>query len=180
MSTDKNKLSKFLSYILRHEPKSINLTLDSEGWANIDELIAKANTSGQNMTRAQILAVVATSDKKRFTLSKDESSIRAAQGHSLKSVAISFEAQQPPAILLHGTAIKNIDAITKQGLIAGQRQYVHLTENSDTANATGMRYGKPVLLTIDSLAMSEAGFKFYLSDNNVWLTEQIPPEYIKW
>ena len=179
MSTDKNKLSKFLSYILRHEPQSINLTLDSEGWANIDELISLANAAGQDITREQILEVVASSDKKRFTLSDDETSIRAAQGHSLKTVTISFEAQRPPATLLHGTAIRNIDAITQKGLIAGNRQYVHLTENSDTAKATGMRYGKPVLLTIDSLAMYEDGFKFFLSDNNVWLTEQVPPEYIE-
>ena len=179
MSNNSKELSKFLSYILRHEPESIKLSLDTEGWANISELIELANLSGQSITREQVLEVVATSDKKRFSLSSDQTQIRAAQGHSLKTVAINFKEQQPPAMLLHGTASKNIDAIRRKGLIAGERQYVHLTENSDTATATGTRYGKPVLLTIDSLTMYQDGFKFYLSDNNVWLTEQVLPEYIE-
>ncbi|MFZ2553707.1 RNA 2'-phosphotransferase [Psychrobacter urativorans] len=179
MSAETNKISKFLSYILRHEPQSINLTLDTEGWANIDQLISLANAAGQQLSREQILQVVESSDKKRFTLSENNISIRAAQGHSLRTVNISFQEQQPPAILLHGTAIRNIDAIKQQGLIAGARQHVHLTENDDTAKATGLRYGKPIVLTIDSLAMYRAGFVFFQADNKVWLTSNVPPEYIK-
>lgn len=179
MSNNSKELSKFLSYILRHEPESIKLSLDTEGWANISELIELANLSGQSITREQVLEVVASSDKKRFTLSIDQTQIRAAQGHSLKTVDINFNELQPPATLLHGTASKNIDAIKQKGLIAGERQYVHLTENSDTAKATGTRYGKPIVLTIDSLNMYQKGFKFFLSDNDVWLTEQMPIEYIK-
>lgn len=178
MTNNADTLSKFLSYILRHEPQSINLTLDNEGWANIDELIRLANAAGQDVAREQILEIVASSDKKRFTLSDDEAHIRAAQGHSLKTVAIDFAEQQPPATLLHGTALKNIEAIKLKGLIAGQRQYVHLTEISDTAKATGIRYGKPIILTIDSLIMYQDGFKFFLSDNEVWLTEHVPVKYI--
>ena len=37
------KISKFLSFILRHSPEKIQLSIDSNGWTNIDELIDNAN-----------------------------------------------------------------------------------------------------------------------------------------
>lgn len=179
MTNNTIKISKFLSYILRHNPQSINLILDTEGWANIDELIERANATGKKFNRQQILKVVAEDDKKRFSLSDDKTNIRAAQGHSLKTVAIDFEALTPPIVLLHGTATRNMESIKQKGLIAGNRQYVHLTENNATATATGIRYGKPVVLTIDSLAMHENGIEFFQADNGVWLTAQVAPEYIR-
>ena len=63
-----NEVSKFLSYVLRHQPEAIGLELDSEGWANIDALIAGAAGQGQSLDKQLIEAVVDGSDKKRFAL----------------------------------------------------------------------------------------------------------------
>lgn len=179
MSKQLDKISKFLSYILRHQPEAIGVTLDSDGWVNIDSLIMQANQHGEPLTRELIEQVVKTSDKKRFTISDDELKIRAAQGHSTKQVEIDHTEQIPPEFLYHGTATRFIDSIKEQGLIAGDRHYVHLSTDEQTAMSVGQRHGKPVVLKIKTSLMSQQGFKFYLADNGVWLTKTVPTKFLK-
>jgi len=171
--------SKFLSYALRHEPQAIGLALDREGWAQIDALIAAAAQQGRILDRALIEQVVATSDKKRFALSADGSSIRAVQGHSTDSVAIRFEEKMPPVVLYHGTATRFLESILAQGLLPDSRQYVHLSEDVQTAISVGQRYGKPVVLTIAAGTMHKQGFKFFQAQNGVWLTTNVPPQFVR-
>jgi putative RNA 2'-phosphotransferase len=176
----KNKLtkaSKFLSLILRHKPDEIGLTLDAEGWAPISEIIDKSQ-SKMPLTKELIEQVVSTSDKQRFKLSDDGLMIRANQGHSIK-VDLKLSPKEPPAILYHGTDSRFMDSINQEGLKPGQRHHVHLSTDIATATAVGKRYGKVVILEIDAEAMQKQGYKFFLSDNNVWLTENVPPQFLK-
>lgn len=173
------EISKFLSFVLRHQPQEIGLSLDSEGWADIDAIIIAANKSGQTLDKAVIMQVVGTSDKKRFSVSEDGMRIRAAQGHSTEIVSINHPEKTPPEFLYHGTAMRFLDAILKEGLKPGSRHYVHLTESVDTATAVGERYGKPVVLKLEALRMHQQGFKFYQAENEVWLAPNVPPQYIK-
>lgn len=179
VSEKHTKISKFLSYILRHKPEAIGMTLDEEGWADIDVLIDKANSSDQRLrlTRSLIQTVVSTSDKKRFTLSEDGQKIRAAQGHSI-DVDLSLKPVEPPQLLYHGTATRFLDSILKEGLKPQQRQHVHLSKDIATATDVGQRYGKTVVLTIKARLMHEKGFQFYLAENGVWLTESVPIDFI--
>ncbi|MCW2254919.1 putative RNA 2'-phosphotransferase [Providencia alcalifaciens] len=178
MKQDTTKISKFLSYVLRHKPESIAIKLDADGWIAIDTLLLQANRYGHKLNREILDHVVETNDKKRFTLSADKSMIRAAQGHSSQQVSMSLNEQVPPKFLYHGTAIRFQDSISQQGLIPGNRHYVHLSDNQQTALTVGARHGKPVVLIINAKTMHIEGFKFYLSDNNVWLTEHVPSKFI--
>jgi len=180
MSTQHIEISKFLSFVLRHKPEAIGLMLDAEGWADIESLIVCANQSGQTLTSPLLQEVVETSDKKRFTISEDGLRIRAAQGHSTPSVAIAHEEKKPPEFLFHGTAARFLDSIRQQGLVAGSRHHVHLSEDEQTATAVGQRYGKPVVLKIKALRMFEHGFKFYQADNGVWLTDRVSIKFIQY
>ena len=173
-----NETSKFLSYVLRHEPQAIGLQLDSEGWANIDDLIAGAAKEGKNLDLALIQQVVATSDKKRFSLSDDGLQIRAVQGHSTPAVMLQFTEKKPPEFLYHGTASPFLNSIKAQGLIPGSRHHVHLSQDEETAVEVGKRYGKPVVLKIETLRMHQQGFKFFQAENGVWLVEQVPVKFI--
>ncbi|MCX2543790.1 RNA 2'-phosphotransferase [Pseudomonas sp. COW5] len=173
-----DETSKFLSFVLRHEPQAIGLTLDSEGWANIDALIDGAARDGRTLDRALIENVVASSDKKRFSISPDGQSIRAVQGHSTKSVELQFEEKQPPETLYHGTATRFMDSINEQGLIPGSRHHVHLSQETATASAVGQRYGTVVILQVAARQMQEQGFKFYQAENGVWLTERVPAKFL--
>lgn len=178
MDTLLNDTSKFLSYVLRHEPQSIGLTLDSEGWTDIANLIDGAKRAGKTIDRDLIQQVVDSSDKKRFTISEDGLRIRAAQGHSTKTVAITHPEKVPPELLYHGTATRFLESILKKGLRPGERHYVHLSQDEQTATAVGQRYGKPVVLKIEALRMYQQGFKFLQAENGVWLTGQVPPEFL--
>jgi putative RNA 2'-phosphotransferase len=177
MSFDSVGLSKFLSFVLRHKPDAIGLTLDPQGWVSIDELVTRGNAAGTRFDRDDLLQVVETSDKKRFSVSADGLSIRAAQGHSV-SVELGLPPQEPPPILYHGTATRFVESILLQGLKPQKRQQVHLSVNEATARSVGQRHGKPVVFEIDALHMHRLGFKFYLADNGVWLTDQVPPEFL--
>jgi putative RNA 2'-phosphotransferase len=173
------KISKFLSLVLRHSPATIHLNMDKNGWVNIQELINNANKyKKMNLSIDILKLVVAANDKQRFAISADGKSIRANQGHSI-SVDLELENKTPPDILYHGTASRFIDSIMGEGLKPMTRQYVHLSFNEETALRVGIRHGKPIVLYIDAKKMYEEGYKFYLSENKVWLVEKVPIKYIK-
>ena len=179
MSKALAEVSKFLSFVLRHEPQAIGLVLDSQGWANVDALIAAAAKHGRLLDRALIGQVVATSEKKRFALSADGACIRAVQGHSTDSVDIQFAERVPPDVLYHGTASRFMESIRKEGLKPGARQYVHLSADVQTALNVGQRHGKPVVLTVDARAMHGQGVKFYRAENGVWLTADVTTQFFE-
>jgi len=178
MNTLLSDASKFLSYVLRHQPDAIGISLDREGWADIAALIAAAVNAGKQLDHVLIQTVVATSDKKRFAISEDGLRIRAVQGHSTASVNINHLQRTPPEWLYHGTATRFLESIRDNGLRPGARQYVHLSQDTQTAAAVGQRYGKPVVLKIKALRMHEQGFTFYQAENGVWLTSAVPPVFL--
>jgi len=178
MNKQLTRISKLLSLVLRHQPDQIGLTLDSEGWAKVPELIEKINQQGIRLDFATLQQIVDTNDKKRFTFNDDKTCIRASQGHSI-DIELNLTAQAPPDILYHGTAGNSIDAIRRDGLRKMSRQHVHLTTSLTTAQQVGQRYGRPVILTVQALLMHEQHYEFYLSDNGVWLTDHVPVQFIQ-
>lgn len=168
--------SKLLSLILRHKPEKAGLELGEGGWVAIDDLMAGLSKLGKPTTFEQIQEVVETNDKKRFTISKDGKSIRAAQGHSIK-VDLGLKANLPPEVLYHGTASRFMKAIGKEGLRTMNRDHVHLSTNVETATNVAMRYGLPVILKVDAHGLHATGQEFYEADNGVWLTGPIAPNW---
>ena len=173
MNASKNKnLSKRLSYVLRHNPSSIDIELDRAGWLDLDVLVDKLRTvGGLTVTAEEISHVVETNDKKRFQLV--DGRIRAAQGHSV-DVDLGHEPVVPPDVLWHGTVAKFLDSIMANGLRPGSRTHVHLSADIATARNVGSRRGRPVLLRIDAAALHRDGEPFFQSANGVWLTEHVP------
>jgi putative RNA 2'-phosphotransferase len=168
------KISKYLSYILRHKPDSIGVKMDKYGWVDIDELIEKSKDI--SLSREIIEKVVKSSDKQRFSIK--ENKIRANQGHSIE-VDLQLAPQKPPQKLYHGTATRFLESIQSKGILPQSREYVHLSKDIETAENVGKRHGKAVVIEIDTGKMYEDGYLFYLSDNGVWLTKKIPYDYCK-
>jgi len=178
---DENKLvriSKFLSLVLRHKPEQIGLTLDSEGWADVEELIQKALEAGVILDRPSLREVVQHAEKKRFSFSEEGKKIRAIYGHSIP-ISLGDEYAEPPELLYHGTTARFLPSIEKEGLGPGTRQYVHLVEDKRTAVEVGRRYGEPVVLVVKAQEMHENGFEFFKTESGIWLTKSVPVEYIK-
>jgi putative RNA 2'-phosphotransferase len=178
VNTSKVKISRFLSYALRHKPEAIGLALDPQGWASIDDLLRRAAAAGMPITREILDDVVATNDKRRFAVSDDGARIRASQGHSIP-VDLGLDPVTPPPTLYHGTASRFLDSILRSGLQPRGRQYVHLSADRATAVQVGRRHGKPVVLAVDAAALHATGHPFYLSKNGVWLTPQVPPAFLR-
>jgi putative RNA 2'-phosphotransferase len=170
-------VSRFLSRVLRHEPQCIGLSLDTQGWAEIDELVERACAHGMPMTRDLVLRVAATSDKHRFACD-GAGRIRANHGHTVP-IDLGIEPSEPPPILFHGTAATSVASIKAAGLIPGVRQYVHLSADALTATSVGRRHGRPVVLRVAAGRMWSAGFKFVRSASVVWLTSVVPAEFIQ-
>jgi putative RNA 2'-phosphotransferase len=178
--TNKNELtsiSKFLSLVLRHEPHRIGLSLDAAGWTSVDELLRKANAAGRLISRELLQQVVDTSDKKRFALSDDGTRIRANQGHSI-DVELGLAPSVPPDVLYHGTATRFLESILQNGLDKRSRHHVHLSVDLTVARSVGQRYGTLVMLQVDARRMQCDGHVFFRSDNDVWLTDAVPPPYL--
>lgn len=172
------KTSKFLSYVLRHKPESLSLSLDPQGWVNVDELVRAARRHGRSLDRRHLEQVVRQDQKTRFSFSEDGTRIRANYGHSVP-VDLKLPAAEPPAHLYHGTAARFVGAIREQGLIAGSRQHVHLSPDGASARQVGSRHGRAVVLVVEAAAMHDDHYRFYQTESGIWLTNRVPSAYIR-
>ena len=175
---DKNELkarSKFLSNLLRHKPDVLDPTIDAQGWVAIDEIIEK---SERPATRDQIEEIAVSNTRQRFAISADGEKIRADQGHSIP-IDLGLSACRRPEILFNGTAANNVEVIRTEGLTRRSRHHVHLSPGAETARQVGMRHGKPVVLVVEAGKMHSNGHVFLLSENGVWLCDQVPPEFLR-
>lgn len=173
-----DKLSVFISLVLRHNPGAAGITLDERGWADVEELLAGINATGRRMDMALLEEIVRTDNKQRYSFNADKTLIRANQGHSIP-VDVELKEQEPPEFLYHGTADRFLESIMSQGLKPMSRLYVHLSRDVETAYKVGQRHGKPVILKVHTGQMARDGFKFYLSENGVWLTGKVGAEYLE-
>lgn len=176
------KISKFLSYILRHHPEKFNLNLDSEGFAELEQVLEMLNKKfyylNREITRSTIIELIKNSDKKRFELK--EKRIRAYYGHSIPIKIKMTEVISLPPKLYHGTTLKAYNKIKVEGLIKKERQYVHLSDNLESAILVGKRRTKePIILKVDAKAAQMDGIIFYKS-GDMYLAEYIPPKYVSY
>lgn len=173
------KHSRFLSFILRHKPEEIGITLDSAGWVSVSELLEAVSKNNQPLTLEQLNFIVENNDKKRFSFSEDGTMIRASQGHSIK-VDLGYTSVEPHSPLYHGTTTDSLDDIYENGLQKMKRHHVHLSGDFSTAVKVARRKSNHVIavLIINTKQMYDDNYTFYISDNGVWLTDHIPSEYI--
>ena len=165
---------KHLAFLLRHDKEAFDAGLiDIHGWRQVSELI-----KSQGYSKELLDEIVSTNEKQRYEYSSDKSKIRARQGHSIP-VDVELTQMTPPDILYHGTqADVFYSHIQQEGLKPMQRQYVHLSADTETATKVGSRRrGELFIIKINAKRMSEDGIKFWRSNNGVWLTLSVPPSY---
>jgi putative RNA 2'-phosphotransferase len=177
MNKKETQVSRFLSLVLRHQPEVIGLALDENGWADTSGLIEKINRQGYQIDLETLKHIVSTNSKQRFVFGHSFEKIRANQGHSI-NIELDLETREPPTILFHGTAQQFVKPILEQGLKRQGRQHVHLSKDLETAYTVGRRHGSPIILEVRANEMFQDGFKFFLSENGVWLTDNVPAQYL--
>ncbi len=179
-STTTIRLSKLLAYTLRHNPSMFGLTLDEDGFADLDRLVQslgnKKNTA-MDLRKESIENLVANQQQKT-RLEIKGNKIRAVHGHTIE---IRKKAPMEPSnILYDGTPRKNFDSIVKHGLRRMERQYVHLSTDVNTATDVGKRRDKsPVVFSLSAKEAYLSGVLFYMGSEAVWLSGDIAPEYLK-
>ncbi len=171
------KISKYLSKHLRHQPERIGIKLTPGGWVTVEELLAACQKHSFPLNRIELNEVVASNDKKRFSFDVTGTLIRANQGHSVE-VDLQLEPTIPPEVLYHGTGHGAVEIILQQGLCKMSRHHVHLSADIATAKIVGARHGRPVVFAVEAEVMHQADYRFYCSDNGVWLVDYVPPEYL--
>jgi len=178
-----NKLknfSRFMSYVLRHNPSAIGANLDDQGWTDFDifvnSFMRRYHVSRIDAVKA-INLIVENDEKGRYQVSfSNPKKIRACQGHT--AIKINFAKADPPEFLYHGTSLDFLNSILKDGIKSMTRHHVHLSIDKKSAMKVGQRHGKPVVLKIQAKKMQEDNYEFFLSENNIWLIDFVPPEYI--
>ncbi|URZ07326.1 RNA 2'-phosphotransferase [Clostridium felsineum] len=176
---DYKELSKEVAYALRHNPFKYGLELDDSGFVKKLDLLEalKKHSKWKKVKENDLKEMIKSSEKKRYEIIGDK--IRALYGHSV-SKKIKKEEKEPPRLLYHGTARRFVNSIKKEGLLPKERQYVHLSLDFETAMEVGKRHDDvPVILEIDSYCAWKAGVKFYIGNDNIWLADSIPSEYIE-
>lgn len=172
---DKERVSKALSYFLRHSIEFV----DAEGWAETGKIVAKLASQFEEVTFEMLEQIVAEDRKKRCSFDSTGAKIRANYGHSnlrLRLEPVSIDAV--PDTLYHGSASRFLESIMAQGLLSMTRSYVHLSTDPDTAYTVGKRHGKPIVLCIDAKQLVGDGQSLYCSDG-IWLADFIPARYLK-
>ena len=178
----KKDISIYLSYLLRHNPNDIELTMDKHGWVSVSQLIERINSrSIYSITLSQLKNIVANDSKGRYRLNSDGTRIKACQGHSIPWVEPELDYRKPPDILYHGTTLEAYRKIQKSGHISRiSRHAVHLVADESIAWKSAMRWNRtPIVLMISARDMDQDGYEFGCSDNDVWCTKEVPVRYIK-
>lgn len=168
---------KYLSYILRHNPSAAYVELDENGYADVAGLIDGIKRAGRQTDVSDLERIVSDDGKHRFSFDEAHTKIRANYGHSV-AVDLMMNEADPPPLLYHGTARKYLDGIAAEGIKKQARNYVHLSCDTETALSVGARHGEAIVLEIAAGKMHDDGYKFYLSESGVWLTEFVPREYV--
>ena len=166
---EKSKKSKELAFLLRHDTE---YKFDKHGWREVSDLV-----KNHGYTKEELADIIATDEKGRYEWNDQKTKIRARQGHSI-NVDVELKLILAPDKLYHGTSSRFMESIKKSGRLPMSRQYVHLSEDIETAKKVGTRHGgKLVILEINTKDMTNDGYEFYLSANNVWLTKNVPWKY---
>lgn len=175
---DDVKAGRFISLVLRHHPEAAGVVLDGQGYADTEALIRGVARKFPGFSRGDLERIVRENNKQRYGFSEDGSKIRARQGHSIPGIDVGLQKCVPPEVLFHGTAAGVSGKIFREGIMKMSRQYVHLSKDFSTAENVGRRHGKPFVFLVRSGDMHRAGHEFFLSENGVWLTDHVPPEFL--
>ncbi|RKP35580.1 phosphotransferase KptA/Tpt1, partial [Dimargaris cristalligena] len=180
------RISKCLSFLLRHGAEKEGLSLRSDGYIAVDQLLRHPKL--RQVPLATLQYVVDRDAKQRYTLREETSSsppgwyIRANQGHSLKASSLTLHEhtrEYLSFILFHFTYIAVYPPppprIAQQGLKRMSRNHIHFAPNLPGANEviSGMRKKCDLRIYIDVPKAMQDGIRFYRSKNNVILSEGI-------
>ncbi len=176
------RLSRYLAFLLRHKPETLNLSIDSQGWTSLVELLVRLNKTGrfgEVVTREHIEELVRQDRRRRFSI--ENGSIRANGGHTTEKVSVEYPVVRPPDLLFFGTAEKHRADITRDcGLKPRKWRYVQLSAAPRSAEKVASRVSQkhPHVVVVEASRAARAGVFFYRAPSGIYLAKFIPFEFL--
>lgn len=174
-----NHLGRLMAGILRHFPEKFDVTVDEQGWADVNELVdaIKSRRNRFHWLRSRhIHAVVTTDPKGRYQVEGEE--VRATYAHSIE-VDLDLPSDDVPETLYYPVAEEEVDLILERGLTPTDRQKVHLSKTYESAMAAGVhRADNPIILQVNSDEATRDGIRIMQAGKTVYVTDEVPAEYL--
>lgn len=166
------RLSKRLSWLLRHGAHEAGVAMDQAGWVPVEQVLRWLGTD-----RSTLDHVVAHNNKRRLQIEAER--IRCCQGHSTSGTPVtcgaleaSWQRWRGTAVVWHGTALSALPAIDASGLKPLRRTHVHLAEGLHST--VGKRASVHVMLAVDPQRAASAGYPLWVAQNGVILARRVP------
>ncbi|MGM0500409.1 MAG: RNA 2'-phosphotransferase [Bacillota bacterium] len=176
---NKTKLSKTVSYILRHQPEDFGLKLNPDASVETEKLLQALKEKFNDITKNDLIQLVKNDPKGRFSFLEKRKRIRANYGHSIDGVNPDYEAVKPPEILYHGTRPEVKEEIITAGLKPMGRNYVHLSVGLKEAKKVALRRtNQPLIFEVKALKAYQEGQDFYKTAEDIYLTDQLSADYL--
>lgn len=169
------RFSRWMAYVLRHNPGRYGLTTDRHGYVDLEALLQIAARRYPAVGASRLRELIASSDLARFEVSGER--VRARYGHSI-SVEPVGEPVEPPPLLYHGTDESRLAAILAGGLHPVERRLVHLSLTSEDARRVAQRKTeRPAIVRVRAQEAHRDGIAFY-KEQDLYLAPAIPSSYL--
>lgn len=171
---DSERFSRWMAYVLRHNPTRYGLQADAHGFVDVDAFVQIARRRYPQASEETLRQLIGAASG-RFELV--ENRLRARYGHSIP-VQPASQPVPPPAFLYCGIDAMRLPAVLAEGLKPLDRQMLHLSDQVQDAWAMIRRKTPyPAVVRIDAARAHSEGVRFYL-EQKVYLAASIPAAYL--
>lgn len=169
------RFSRWVSYVLRHNPTRYGLEPDKNGYVDLQAFFAIAKKRYPSVDHDDLKKIIETTGINRFEMT--ENRLRARYGHSI-AIEPAAKPALPPDFLYHGTTREQLDSIPAEGLNPSARRMIHLSESIEDAKRVAQRKtDQPAVICVEARKAHESGIKFY-QEGNLYLSQHIPPQFL--
>ncbi len=166
---ERNSLARKLALVLRHAPEKFDLEMDINGWIDIKDIIRqfkKGNKRFHWLRPHHFTAIAETDPKGRYEVRGN--TIRATYGHTVE-IELDLPTDNIPDALY----------FPEVGISPSGRAHVHLSATiRNAAEAGHVHFKLPTILEVDTAQMYAAGETIWHAGVTVYLTENVPPQYL--
>ena len=179
-------LSRYLCYVLRHNPQDLGIELDERGWTDMTLLLERLFTVKRVRVSLGELERLALGDRRgRYGIQGDR--IRANDGHTVQAVRLVFErAAEPPPLLFYGLSKDALGGILEAGALEprgegsdGDAARILLVEAASEADRRSgcSAEEQPYIIVVEAARAARDGIGFWRSEEGHYLCDRLPAEY---
>jgi putative RNA 2'-phosphotransferase len=169
------RFSRWMSYVLRHNPERYGLQPDRYGFVDFEEFLQIASRRYPDLGADRIRALIEASGTSRFEIAGER--VRARYGHSIAVDPVGPPVE-PPEALFFGTDASSADTIAAQGLIPADRRHLHLSTTPEEALTIAQRKtSNPMVFRILAQDAHKTGVAFF-RESELFLTARVPPAFL--